>query len=206
MPSSVPALLRQASDALRQISEGSYHEAVTAAVDVIAGAFAGGHTLLAFGNGGSSTDAQHLCAELVGRFLAERRALPAIALTTNQAILTAWSNDRGFDDVFARQLEALGRPGDVALGISTSGNSPNVVNALRRARELGLKTLGLTGAGGGRVAPLCDVLMAVPLTETPRIQEVHLVTYHAICAALEQRLFPARDAGSPARPAPGRHV
>lgn len=146
-------------------------------------------TLLAFGNGGSSADAQHLCAELVGRFVRERRALPAIALTTNQALLTAWSNDYQFDDVFARQIEAFGRPGDVAFGISTSGNSPNVVNALKRARSLGLRTIGLTGAGGGAVAPHCDVLMAVPLTETPRIQEVHLVTYHALCAALEDRLF-----------------
>ena len=148
-----------------------------------------GHKLLAFGNGGSSADAQHLCAELVGRFLIERRALPAIALTTNQALLTAWSNDHQFDDVFARQVEALGSAGDVALGISTSGNSANVVNALRRARAQGLKTVGLTGKGGGRMAEYCDVLMAVPLTETPRIQEVHLVTYHAICAALEERLF-----------------
>jgi D-sedoheptulose 7-phosphate isomerase len=114
-----------------------------------------------------------------------------VALTTNQALLTAWSNDHGFDDVFARQLDALGRPGDVALGISTSGNSTNVVNGLALARERGLRTVGLTGDGGGRLAPYCDVLMAVPLRETPRIQEVHLVTYHAICGALEDRLFGA---------------
>ena len=145
-----------------------------------------------FGNGGSSADAQHLCAELVGRFLLDRRPLPAIALTTNQAFLTAWSNDCRFDDVFVRQLEGLGRPGDVAWGISTSGNSANVVNGLRRARELGLRTIGLTGSDGGRAAEFCDVVMAVPLRETPRIQEVHLVTFHAICGALEQRLFGQR--------------
>jgi len=193
MGSSVSALLRQASDALRQVSEGPYEDAVIGAVDLLEAAMNGGHKLLAFGNGGSSADAQHLCAELVGRFLRERRALPAIALTTNQALLTAWSNDHQFDDVFARQIEALGGAGDVALGISTSGNSTNVVNALRRARGLGLKTVGLTGKGGGRLAEHCDVLMAVPLTETPRIQEVHLVTYHAICAALEERLFGAGE-------------
>jgi D-sedoheptulose 7-phosphate isomerase len=193
MTTSVAALLRQASESLKRVSDSPYESAVTAAVDLLHDALSGGHTLLVFGNGGSSADAQHLCAELVGRFQRERPALAAMALTVNQAILTAWSNDYHFDDVFARQIEALGRPGDVALGISTSGNSPNVVNALQRARERGLRTLGLTGQGGGRMAPHCDVLMAVPLSETPRIQEVHLVTYHAICALLEERLFGTRD-------------
>src|SRR4029078_12536100 len=116
-----------------------------------------GGILWASVRGVASADAQHLCAELVGRFGIERRALPAIALTTNQALLTAWSNDHQFDDVFARQIEALGRPGDVALGIATSGNSPNVVNALHRARGGGLHTLGLTGAGGGGIAGHCHV-------------------------------------------------
>jgi D-sedoheptulose 7-phosphate isomerase len=115
-------------------------------------------------------------------------------LTTNQDLLTAWSNDSSFEDVFARQGEALGNPGDVALGISTSGTSANVVNALQRARQSGLRTIALTGAGGGRLGELSDVLLAVPLTSTPRIQEVHLVTYHALCAALEARLV--RAAGS----------
>jgi D-sedoheptulose 7-phosphate isomerase len=114
-----------------------------------------------------------------------------VALTTNTALLTAWSNDYRFDDVFARQIEALGQPGDVALGISTSGKSANVINALKRARELGLRTIGLTGAGGLRLGEHCDVLIAAPVSETPRIQEVHLVTCHAICAALEARLFGA---------------
>jgi D-sedoheptulose 7-phosphate isomerase len=189
MVPSIGALLRRASDALRVVSESPYEEHVSRAVDVLAAAMGGGHKLLAFGNGGSAADAEHLCAELVGRFVRQRRALPAMALTANQALLTAWSNDCGFDEVFARQVEAFGRRGDVALGISTSGNSPNVVAALRRARELGLVTVGLTGAGGGRAAEHCDVLMAVPLAETPRVQEVHLVTYHALCEALEARLF-----------------
>jgi D-sedoheptulose 7-phosphate isomerase len=189
MASSVSALLRRASDVLREVSEGPFGESVTAAVDLLETAMTGGQKLLVFGNGGSAADAQHLCCELVGRFQATRRALPAIALTTDQALLTAWSNDHGFDHVFARQIEALGQPGDVAFGISTSGNSPNVVNALRRGRALGMRTIGLTGQGGGSLAEHCDVLMAVPLTETPRIQEVHRVTYHAICAALEERLF-----------------
>jgi D-sedoheptulose 7-phosphate isomerase len=170
------------------VAGSSYPQTIAKAVDLILEAFESGRKLLVFGNGGSSADAQHFTAEFVGRFVGERRALPAVALTTNQAILTAWSNDYSFDDVFARQIDALGMPGDVAFGISTSGKSPNVVNALERARGRGLKTIGLTGAGGGTMAPLCDVLLAVPLKETARIQEVHLVTYHAICAAVEARL------------------
>lgn len=189
MQSDVSRLLRETADALRVVSETEYSSSVEQALNLLEEAFRAGRSLFAFGNGGSSADAQHLCAELVGRFLLERRPLPAIALTTNQALLTAWSNDYQFDDIFARQIEGLGRPGDVAWGISTSGNSANVVNGLRRARELGLRTIGLTGSGGGRVAEHSDVLMAVPLQQTPRIQEVHLVTFHAICGALEQRLF-----------------
>lgn len=174
---------------MQAVADGPYPESLARAVDVLHEAFAAGRKLLVFGNGGSSADAQHLSAELVGRFVKERRALPAIALTTNQAVLTAWSNDYSFEDVFARQVEALGTPGDVALGISTSGTSPNVVAALRRARERGLRTIGLTGANAGTMAPLCDVVLSVPLETTARIQEVHLVTYHAMCAALEARLF-----------------
>jgi D-sedoheptulose 7-phosphate isomerase len=144
-----------------------------------------------FGNGGSAADAQHLTAELVGRFSVARRALPAIALTANQAVITAWSNDYDFADVFARQIDALGAPGDVALGISTSGKSPNVINAMKRARASGLHTIGLTGDGGGSMAGLSDVLLAVPILATPRVQEIHLVTYHAICAELERRIVAA---------------
>ena len=189
MDSDVSRQLRQIAEGLRAISEGSYAAQVERALDILETAFRAGGTLLVFGNGGSAADAEHLCAELVGRFSADRRPLPAIALTTNQAFLTAWSNDRQFDDVFARQIEGVGRPGDVAWGISTSGNSPNVVNGLRRARELGLRTLGLSGATGGPMAEWCEALMAVPLDQTPRIQEAHLVTYHTICGELERRLF-----------------
>jgi D-sedoheptulose 7-phosphate isomerase len=184
-------VFRHVSSNMARVAESAYVGAVGRAADLLHDTFASGRKLLVFGNGGSSSDAQHLTAELVGRFSRERAPLPAIALTTNQAILTAWSNDHDFDDVFARQIQALGVAGDAALGISTSGNSANVVSALRRARELGLRTVGLTGASGGSMAEHCDVVLAVPLTDTARIQEVHLVTYHAICAALEERLFRA---------------
>ena len=197
MASEFADLLRTVAGNMTAVAGSAYPQTIGKAVDLILEAFGSGRKLLVFGNGGSSADAQHFTAEFVGRFVAERRALPAIALTTNQAILTAWSNDYSFDDIFARQIEALGMPGDVAFGISTSGKSPNVVNALARARDRGLKTIGLTGAGGAAMAPLCDVLLAVPLTETARIQEVHLVTYHAICAAVEGRLGTGGDSRKP---------
>jgi len=183
------ALLRQAAANMSAVAESAYPASISRAVELLFETFMAGGKLLVFGNGGSAADAQHFAAEFVGRFAGERRALPAIALTTNQALLTAWSNDYSFDDVFARQIEALGARGDVAFGISTSGRSTNVVKALERARARGLRTIGLTGADGGPMATLCDVLLAVPLTTTARIQEVHLVTYHAICAAIEARLL-----------------
>jgi D-sedoheptulose 7-phosphate isomerase len=161
-------------------------------------ALADGHRVFVFGNGGSAADAQHIAAELVGRFAHERAPLPVIALSTNTALLTAWSNDKGYEDAFARELRALGQPGDVAWAISTSGNSPNVVAALLAGRDRGLRTLGLTGAGGGAMRQYCDVLLAAPATETPRIQELHVVTYHAICALLEERLVAGRVANIPA--------
>lgn len=180
-------LFEQVAANMAAVAATPYMDALARAVEVLFEAFHSGRKLLVFGNGGSSADAQHLTAELVGRFIADRRPLPAIALTTNQAVLTAWSNDYSFDDVFARQVEALGQSGDVALGISTSGASTNVLQALTRARARGLRTIGMTGSGGGRMAPLCDVLLAAPLSSTARVQEVHLVTYHAMCAALDAR-------------------
>lgn len=174
---------------MTKTAESGYIKDVLAAVDLLCEVFSAGRKLLVFGNGGSSADAQHLSAELVGRFFLERAPLPAIALTTNQAVLTAWGNDYSFEDVFARQVDALGVSGDVALGISTSGKSRNVLAALRRARDRGLRTIGLCGANITEMRPLCDVIMRVPLTETARIQEVHLVTYHVMCAEIEARLF-----------------
>jgi D-sedoheptulose 7-phosphate isomerase len=186
-----PAVYRQAAAHLNAVDD-KYIRAVEQATDVLERSYRTGGKVLVFGNGGSSADAQHIAAELVGRFAMARAPLAAVALTTNPALLTAWSNDTGYDDAFARELRALGREGDIAWGISTSGKSPSVVNALRVARELGLGTIGLTSAPGGSMREHCDVLIAAAATETPRIQELHLVTYHAICAALEQRLFGGR--------------
>jgi len=147
-----------------------------------------GGKVLAFGNGGSAADAQHLAAELVGRYLKDRRALPAIALTTDPSIVTAVGNDMGFDVVFRRQVEAHGRKGDVAVGISTSGRSPNVIAALQAARAIGLVTVALTGAGGGALKGQVDHLIDVPSPDTPRVQEVHGVVVHLLCQIVEEDL------------------
>jgi D-sedoheptulose 7-phosphate isomerase len=152
----------------------------------IAEALRGGGTLLLFGNGGSAADAQHVAAELVGRYLAKnRKALPAIALTTDTSALTAIANDFSFDTVFERQVEALARPGDVALGISTSGESENVLRGLKAAQAIGAGTIALLGRSGGRIASACDLALIVPAEETPRIQEMHILIGHLMCAHID---------------------
>lgn len=151
-------------------------------------AYRAGHKALFFGNGGSAADAQHLAAEFLGRYLRERDPMPALALNANTSAVTAIGNDYGYDKVFARQLQALAAPGDVAVAISTSGNSPSVIEAVLCARRLGLFTIGLTGASGGRLRGLVDVLIAVPSDETPRIQECHILAGHALCDVVEQMM------------------
>ncbi len=158
------------------------------AAEIIVAAYEGGGGVFLFGNGGSAADAQHVAGELVGRFLKNRRPLKAFALSTDTSVLTAIANDFGYDAIFARQLEASARPGDVAIALTTSGNSPNVVAGLKKARELGMKTIAFTGDGGGECSALADVLLDVPSTQTPRIQEVHVVAYHILCELVEQAL------------------
>lgn len=154
----------------------------------IASTLRAGGKVLAFGNGGSAADAQHFAAELVGRFLRERAAWPALALSTDTSVLTAVGNDLGYENVFRRQVEAHGRRGDVAVGITTSGRSPNVLAALRLARENGLVTVALTGEGGGEAARLADHLIDVPHRETARVQEVHAMVVHVLCQVVEEDL------------------
>jgi phosphoheptose isomerase len=168
---------------------------IAEAADVITGCFAADGTVLICGNGGSAAQAQHLAGELVGRFrLPARRALPAVALTADTTVLTAWANDSGYDDVFARQVEALGRAGDVLVVLSTSGRSPNVVRALQAARRRGLRTIGLLGRDGGPAQVLVDVAITAPALDTQRIQEVHLVALHLLCELIEPAVAGA-DAG-----------
>jgi D-sedoheptulose 7-phosphate isomerase len=157
---------------------------------IIAEAFRGGHKLLTCGNGGSAADAQHIAAEFVGRFARERAPLPAIALTTDSSAITALANDYGYEIVFARQVSALARPGDVLLAISTSGRSPNVIAAARSALEVGCKVGALTGASGGPLAELASVSIVVPSDDVARVQEVHELCLHAIAQEVENHLFP----------------
>lgn len=168
-------------------------EAVRAAASRVVEAFRGGHKLLAFGNGGSAADAQHLTAELTGRFASERPGLSALALTTNSSDLTALGNDYGFEQVFSRLIQAHGRAGDVVVALSTSGNSPNVLAGVEEARVRGLITIALTGRGGGKLAGLADVAVVVPADDTARIQEAHIAVCHVLCELIEDALFPERS-------------
>jgi len=163
---------------------GDIERAGALLVDVVGG----GGKVLAFGNGGSAADAQHFVAELVGRFERTRRGWPAVALTVDTSVLTAVANDFGFDAVFARQVEALGRPGDLAVGITTSGNSPNVVRGLEAAKARGLRTIALTGGDGGAAGRLAEVHVNVPETVTARVQEAHITVLHLWCAMVDREV------------------
>jgi len=172
------------------------HAVAKVAIQIVKSLRAGGKVLF-FGNGGSAADAQHLTAEFTGRYLRERVALPALALSVNSSSVTAIGNDYGFELVFARQLEALGKPDDVAVGISTSGNSRNVVRALEIAKSKSIYAVALTGASGGIVKGVADCTICIPSEETPRIQECHILTGHLICEIVELMLF--EDSGSRAQ-------
>ncbi len=182
-------LLRQnvqrATQGLLALNDPNYLGQLERAALMLARALRAGGKVLIFGNGGSAADAQHIAAELMGRFERERPALAAVALTVDSSMLTAWSNDYAFDSVFARQIEGLGRPGDVAWGLSTSGNSANVVAAMQRARELGLRTLAFCGGSGGKLAAMVECAVVAPMVATARIQEAHLISYHALCHVLD---------------------
>ena len=181
----VVRVLKEAAAAHERMTANA--AAVATASAAIAAALRQGHTVLVFGNGGSAADAQHFTAELVGRYERERRAWPAIALTTDTSALTAIGNDYGFERVFARQVEALGRSGDVAMGITTSGNSPNVLRGLEAANERGLVTIALTGRGGA-AANIARHHIAVQEARTSRVQEVHATVLHVMCDLVEQEL------------------
>ena len=190
-PAAASELLRQelcehrdAFEATVSMIDGPFNQML----DIVAGSLRDRGKLLIFGNGGSAADAQHLAAELIIRYKADRPALAAIALTTDSSAVTACANDFGFDAVFERQIEGLARDNDVAFAMSTSGNSPNVLRGLRQARTMGLQTVGLTGGTGGQFHGLCDALVIVPSSVTARIQEMHITLGHILCKALEQRL------------------
>jgi D-sedoheptulose 7-phosphate isomerase len=169
------------------------HATLAAAAEATADALLAGRKLMVAGNGGSAADAQHLVAEFVSRLVEDRPAMRAVALTTDTSILTAVGNDYGFERLFARQIEAIGQPGDVFLGISTSGNSPNVLRALELCRATGIVTIGLTGKTGGKMPPLCDCSLQMPSEVTMYIQQAHLALEHIFCLLVEQRYFAAES-------------
>ena len=180
--------LKSHNDTISMVGE-TLVEPIAECVRLLTLALKNGHKVLIMGNGGSAADAQHLAAELVGRFLLERKALPAIALTTDTSILTSIGNDYGFDEVFKRQVEALARPDDILIGISTSGNSTNVVRALEAGRDIGVTTIGLLGHDGGEISKLVDLALIVSSPDTPRIQEAQLFIIHVLCDLVEKDLF-----------------
>jgi len=159
------------------------------AIDAICTGLFAGLPLLVCGNGGSASDAMHIAGELVGRYTRERKALNCICLSTDAVVLTALANDYGFETVFSRQVEAHGRVGGILLGLSTSGNSENVVRAFEAARTVGMTTIGMTGEGGGKLAAVSDILIEVPSKSTPEIQQIHICIYHYICEAVEARIL-----------------
>lgn len=163
----------------------SIDEAVMSLANLALQTLKNGNKILICGNGGSAADAQHFAAELTGRYKSERISLPAIALTTDTSAITAIGNDYGYDEVFARQLSGVGNSGDLLIGISTSGNSTNILKALQIAKQKGIKTAGLSGKGGGEMNSLCDINVVVPSNDTARIQEMHILIIHTICAAID---------------------
>src|ERR1700730_1833795 len=187
----IEALLRNEFDEHRLAVEATAREvgrSFAAALQILERSLRRGGKLLLFGNGGSAADAQHIAAELVIRYKSDRPAIAAIALTTDSSALTACGNDLGFDALFERQIEALGRKNDVAIGISTSGKSQNVLRGLRQARALELQTVGLAGGTGGEMPAACDAVIVIPSSTTARIQEMHITIGHVLCNALERRL------------------
>ena len=173
------------------LADADFLRQVEAAATLFTAVLKSGHKVLLAGNGGSAADAQHIAGELVSRFYFDRPSLPGLALTTDTSILTAIGNDYGYEQVFSRQVQGLGQPGDLFVGISTSGRSPNIITAFQAARAKGLKTLGLTGSGPGAVvmAEHCDLVVRAPSASTPMIQQVHIVVGHILCALAEQALF-----------------
>ena len=183
--------LSQSRDAVdASIGDPEFVATIAAIVDRVADALAAGHKLLFAGNGGSAADAQHLAGEFLSRLNYDRAPVAAVALTTDSSVMTAIANDYGYEHLFARQVLGLGRPGDVLIAISTSGRSPNILHALRAARQSGLTAIGFTGSNGGDMPALCDLCLRAPSNSTPLIQQLHITAGHIVCGLVEARLFP----------------
>ena len=174
---------------LEKLKNSNYDNNLIEIVNLITNSLSNGGKLMIAGNGGSAADSQHISAELIGRFKEERKSLPAIALTCDTSILTCMGNDYGFDYIFSRQVEGLGKKGDILLGISTSGNSKNIIEAVNKAKEMDIITIGLLGKDGGKLKELCDYNITFPYSETARVQEHHMMTYHLLCEFIEEKMM-----------------
>lgn len=181
-------IFKEAIDSRDVLLDENLNKSIEEAIEVFLNALKNSNKILVAGNGGSASDAQHFAGELVGRFLKERRALPAIAISTNTSILTAIGNDYSFEKIFSRQVEAIGIKGDVFIAISTSGNAKNLIEAVEVAKKLSIKTIGLLGNDGGKLGKLVDIPIIVPLSKTPRIQEIHEIIIHTMCEIVEEVL------------------
>lgn len=188
MKNRIESVINEQIDNLNKLKNDIYYKKIIDASEMISKAIINGGKLLVAGNGGSAADSQHIAAEIVGRYVLERDAYAAIALTTDTSILTAVGNDYSYDEIFSRQVQGLGKSGDVFLGISTSGNSKNVIKAIEMAKSKGLLVIGLTGSDGGKMKDMCDILINFNYSETARVQEHHIMTYHLICEFVEKPL------------------
>lgn len=188
MKNRIESVINEQIDNLKKLKNDIYYKKIIDASEMISKAIINGGKLLVAGNGGSAADSQHIAAEIVGRYVLERDAYAAIALTTDTSILTAVGNDYSYDEIFSRQVQGLGKSGDVFLGISTSGNSKNVIKAIEMAKSKGLLVIGLTGSDGGKMKDMCDILINFNYSETARVQEHHIMTYHLICEFVEKSL------------------
>lgn len=189
MKNRIEEVINSQIDNLKNLKESDYSNKLIEISNLITKSIEKGGKILIAGNGGSAADSQHFAAELVGRFMKERRAIPAIALTTDTSVLTCMGNDYGFDDIFQRQVEALGNKNDIFFGISTSGNSKNIIKAVAEAKKKGLTTVGLLGKDGGKLKELCDYNITLPYKETARVQEHHIMTIHLICEFVENSIY-----------------
>ncbi len=188
MEKRINEVIKEKISNLEYLKNSDYNKKLIEIINIQLESLKNGGKILIAGNGGSASDAQHFAGELVGRFLLERKALPAIALNTDTSVMTSIGNDYSYDTIFSRQVEALGKKGDIFFGISTSGNSKNIVEATLKAKEQGLITIGLLGRDGGKLKDICDFSLIVPFDSTARIQEVHIMTIHLICELVEKDL------------------
>lgn len=189
MEKEINEILNEHVENLKLLNEENYTFIIKRIVEATVESLKENKKLLIAGNGGSASDAQHFAGEIVGRFLLERRGMPAISLSTDTSVLTSIGNDYGFDTIFSRQVEALGEKGDILFGISTSGNSENVLKAVIEAKKKGMKTIGLLGRDGGKLKQLCDISLVIPFEKTARVQEVHIMAIHTICKIVEERMI-----------------